>query len=164
MNYYQAITNRLSMGGEGMYIGVNGNQITSYTLKYECDAKGGDSDEGVSNTAGSSTSKNPSKVQPSSWFGAQLSPALLDLLIWTVRKTQAISRWVKRICFILDHLIWASLLVTAAVVMVTATLMVLLLTLFKALVVLISPSPTKKTLLSQVKKKKEEVVWSSKKR
>jgi hypothetical protein len=67
---------------------------------------------------------------------------LLDLLIWTVRKTQAISRWVKRICFILDHLIWASLLVTAAVVMVTATLMVLLLTLFKALVVLISPSPT----------------------
>jgi len=67
---------------------------------------------------------------------------LLDLLIWTVRKTQAISRWVKRICVILDHLIWASLLVTAAVVMVTATLMVLLLTLFKALVVLISPSPT----------------------
>jgi mitochondrial import receptor subunit TOM40 len=76
MNYYQAITNRLSMGGEGMYIGVNGNQITSYTLKYECDAKGGDSDDGVSNTAGSSsTGKNPSKVQPSSWFGAQLSPA-----------------------------------------------------------------------------------------
>lgn len=69
MNYYQAITNRLSMGGEGMYIGVNGNQITSYALKYECDAKGADSNEGES------TPKDPSKVQPSSWFGAQLSPA-----------------------------------------------------------------------------------------
>jgi mitochondrial import receptor subunit TOM40 len=70
MNYYQAITNRLSMGGEGMYIGVNGNQITSYALKYECDVKGDDG-----HNEGEITAKDPSKNQPSSWFGAQLSPA-----------------------------------------------------------------------------------------
>ncbi|KAL7530162.1 hypothetical protein ACHAXR_003341 [Thalassiosira sp. AJA248-18] len=33
-NYYQAISPRLSMGGEGMYIGANGNQMSSYTAKY----------------------------------------------------------------------------------------------------------------------------------
>lgn len=33
-NYFQAITPRLAMGGEGMYIGANGNLMSSYTAKY----------------------------------------------------------------------------------------------------------------------------------
>lgn len=33
-NYFQAITPRLAMGGEGMYIGANGNMMSSYTAKY----------------------------------------------------------------------------------------------------------------------------------
>ena len=32
-NYYQAVSPRLSMGGEGMYIGANGNLMSSYTAK-----------------------------------------------------------------------------------------------------------------------------------
>jgi U5 snRNP spliceosome subunit len=38
MNYYQSVTRRLAMGGEGMYIAANGNMLSSYTVKYECDA------------------------------------------------------------------------------------------------------------------------------
>eukprot|EP00986_Skeletonema_menzelii_P008478 scaffold3598_cov139-Skeletonema_menzelii.AAC.2 len=33
-NYFQAVTPKLAMGGEGMYIGANGNMISSYTAKY----------------------------------------------------------------------------------------------------------------------------------
>eukprot|EP00584_Thalassiosira_punctigera_P013011 CAMPEP_0172556698 /NCGR_PEP_ID=MMETSP1067-20121228/68331_1 /TAXON_ID=265564 ORGANISM="Thalassiosira punctigera, Strain Tpunct2005C2" /NCGR_SAMPLE_ID=MMETSP1067 /ASSEMBLY_ACC=CAM_ASM_000444 /LENGTH=387 /DNA_ID=CAMNT_0013345575 /DNA_START=56 /DNA_END=1219 /DNA_ORIENTATION=- len=33
-NYFQAITPRLAMGGEGMYVGANGNMMSSYTAKY----------------------------------------------------------------------------------------------------------------------------------
>lgn len=32
-NYYQAVSPRLAMGGEGMYIGANGNMMSSYTAK-----------------------------------------------------------------------------------------------------------------------------------
>eukprot|EP00569_Conticribra_weissflogii_P019894 CAMPEP_0171420518 /NCGR_PEP_ID=MMETSP0881-20121228/34_1 /TAXON_ID=67004 /ORGANISM="Thalassiosira weissflogii, Strain CCMP1336" /LENGTH=256 /DNA_ID=CAMNT_0011938819 /DNA_START=32 /DNA_END=798 /DNA_ORIENTATION=+ len=34
MNYFQAVTPKLAMGGEGMYIGANGNMLSSYTAKY----------------------------------------------------------------------------------------------------------------------------------
>jgi mitochondrial import receptor subunit TOM40 len=33
-NYFQAVTPKLAMGGEGMYIGANGNMLSSYTAKY----------------------------------------------------------------------------------------------------------------------------------
>lgn len=33
-NYFQAVTPRLAMGGEGMYVGANGNILSSYTAKY----------------------------------------------------------------------------------------------------------------------------------
>lgn len=33
-NYFQAVSPKLAMGGEGMYIGANGNMISSYTAKY----------------------------------------------------------------------------------------------------------------------------------
>eukprot|EP00804_Cyclotella_cryptica_P000185 CCRYP_016170-RA/>CCRYP_016170-RA protein AED:0.20 eAED:-0.12 QI:0/0/0/1/0/0/2/0/346 len=33
-NYFQSVTPRLAMGGEGMYIGANGNMLSSYTAKY----------------------------------------------------------------------------------------------------------------------------------
>jgi mitochondrial import receptor subunit TOM40 len=39
-NYYQAITPKFSMGGEGMYIGAQQNMTTSYVLKYSIPAKG----------------------------------------------------------------------------------------------------------------------------
>lgn len=32
-NYFQAVSPRLAMGGEGMYIGANGNMMSSYTAK-----------------------------------------------------------------------------------------------------------------------------------
>lgn len=36
-NYFQAVTPKLAMGGEGMYIGANGNMLSSYTAKYSFD-------------------------------------------------------------------------------------------------------------------------------
>lgn len=36
-NYFQAVSPKLAMGGEGMYIGANGNMISSYTAKYSFD-------------------------------------------------------------------------------------------------------------------------------
>ncbi len=66
MNYYQGITKRLAMGGEGMYIAANGNMMSSYTVKYECDAPGAEDDDGSSSIAG---------PKASSWFCGQLHPA-----------------------------------------------------------------------------------------
>lgn len=43
-NYLQAITPRLVMGGEGMYIAANGSVVSNYTLKYTLPAKTGDED------------------------------------------------------------------------------------------------------------------------
>lgn len=63
MNYYQSITKNLALGGEGMYIAANGNMLSSYTCKYECDAPAA---EDALKTSGE---------KPSSWFCAQLNPA-----------------------------------------------------------------------------------------
>jgi mitochondrial import receptor subunit TOM40 len=64
-NYFQAITPKLSMGGEGMYISANQNLLSNYTLKYTIPAKTGEEDSPVqaaakaaspmSENAGSST-------------------------------------------------------------------------------------------------------------
>ncbi|KAL7540487.1 hypothetical protein ACHAWF_006691 [Thalassiosira exigua] len=34
LNFFQSVTPRLAMGGEGMYVGANGNMMSSYTAKY----------------------------------------------------------------------------------------------------------------------------------
>lgn len=65
MNYYQGITERLAMGGEGMFLASNGNLLSSYTMKYECPAPAGEDDDG--NAA--------SPVGHSSWFCGQVNPA-----------------------------------------------------------------------------------------
>jgi len=41
-NYYQAVTPRLSMGGEGMYLSANNMMMSNYTLKYIMPAKTGE--------------------------------------------------------------------------------------------------------------------------
>jgi len=63
MNYYQNITKKLAMGGEGMFIAANGNMMSSYLVKYECDAPRGDVE--LSNKG----------ENPSSWLCAQIHPA-----------------------------------------------------------------------------------------
>lgn len=48
-NYFQSVTPRLAMGGEGMYIGANGNMMSSYTAKYSFNpSNSGDGDESAS--------------------------------------------------------------------------------------------------------------------
>jgi mitochondrial import receptor subunit TOM40 len=56
-NFYQAITPRLHMGAEGMYVAVNGNQLSNYTIKYTWPASTGDEDGAV-------VSKNASTAKP----------------------------------------------------------------------------------------------------
>ncbi len=84
MNYYQSITERLAMGGEGMYVAANGNLMNSYTIKYEMPAMSGiDTDEedsgsdAISKAAGSAggDAAEPLSSKPSSWFLAQLNPS-----------------------------------------------------------------------------------------
>lgn len=90
MNYYQGITERLAMGGEGMYIAANGNLLNTYTLKYEIPAKSGLEDEqsslksdtdAISQAAASAGMPGQLGSKPSSWFLAQLNPsqAMLNL-------------------------------------------------------------------------------------
>jgi mitochondrial import receptor subunit TOM40 len=43
-NYFQAVTPRLAMGGEGMYLGVNNSLMSNYTLRYTLPAKTGEED------------------------------------------------------------------------------------------------------------------------
>lgn len=51
-NYFQQISPRFAMGGEGMYIGVNGNMLSSYTAKYSFDRhNAGSNSEEVGGTA-----------------------------------------------------------------------------------------------------------------
>mmetsp|Transcript_12962 Transcript_12962/g.24362 ORF Transcript_12962/g.24362 Transcript_12962/m.24362 type:complete len:394 (-) Transcript_12962:174-1355(-) len=79
MNYYQSITRRLAMGGEGMYIAANGNMLSSYTLKYECEAPGEDAlnsgSSAIASAAANAAGLNNMEEKPSSWFCAQLHPA-----------------------------------------------------------------------------------------
>lgn len=55
LNYLQAVSPRLTMGGEGMYVGANGNRMGSYTAKLALNPKSGtdadDSDGGIADAA-----------------------------------------------------------------------------------------------------------------
>mmetsp|Transcript_11388 Transcript_11388/g.13212 ORF Transcript_11388/g.13212 Transcript_11388/m.13212 type:complete len:406 (-) Transcript_11388:1130-2347(-) len=85
MNYYQSITQRLAMGGEGMYVAANGNIASSYTLKYDMPAKSGDdqsnddpsSSDAISQAAANAGDPSSGDLsnKPSSWFLAQLNPS-----------------------------------------------------------------------------------------
>lgn len=86
MNYYQSITERLAMGGEGMYVAANGNLMNSYTIKYEMPAMSGlDNEEensgsdaiskAAASAGGDAAASDSLSSKPSSWFLAQLNPS-----------------------------------------------------------------------------------------
>merc|ERR1711957_361442 len=87
MNYYQSITDRLAMGGEGMYIAVNGSLLNSYTMRYEMEAPNGlDEDEGndtlkgndaIAAAAASAVGPGSSSLdtRQSSWFLGNFNPS-----------------------------------------------------------------------------------------
>lgn len=77
LNYYQGITEGLSMGGEGMYIAANGNLMSSYTMKYEMEAKSGldDNDSSVDDISKAAAAAGPISSKPSSFFLGQINPA-----------------------------------------------------------------------------------------
>ena len=50
-NFYQAITPKLYMGGEGMFIGANGNLLSNYLIKYSIPAKGDADDDILASSA-----------------------------------------------------------------------------------------------------------------
>lgn len=57
-NYFQTITPRLAMGGEGMYLGVNGTLMSNYSMRYVMPAKTGEeelSSSAVADTAAKAT-------------------------------------------------------------------------------------------------------------
>jgi mitochondrial import receptor subunit TOM40 len=72
-NFFQAVTPRFSMGGEGLYLGANQTMITNYLMKYTIPAAGDDV-EGVA-------SKKISAPEPSSTLiaGYNTSQSLLTL-------------------------------------------------------------------------------------
>jgi hypothetical protein len=72
--FHQAITPRLSMGGEGMYIGVNGNMMSSYLVKYTMPLTESSVDDALVKNA-SSPPGAPPPESPSSTFMAQFAPA-----------------------------------------------------------------------------------------
>lgn len=78
-NYVQAITPRLTMGGEGLYVAANGNQISNYTIQYTMPAKTGE--EGTLQVPDHSSSKQqqqPPKLATlggSSMFLASFQPS-----------------------------------------------------------------------------------------
>jgi len=86
MNYYQSITQKLAMGGEGMYLAVNGTLLNSYTIRYEMDAPNGLEEEGATDTpkggdaiAAAAAAMGPGQSavgnRPSSWFLGNFNPA-----------------------------------------------------------------------------------------
>lgn len=74
MNYYQGVTKRLALGGEGMYIAANGNLMSSYTARYEMPA--GDVESGDDEKADDAIGEAAANAGgDSSWFLAQLNPS-----------------------------------------------------------------------------------------
>jgi mitochondrial import receptor subunit TOM40 len=73
-NFFQAVTPRLSMGGEGLYLGANQTMITNYLMKYTMPAAGDDVESLASK-------KLSGPGQPSSTFiaGYNTSQSLLTL-------------------------------------------------------------------------------------
>mmetsp|Transcript_14216 Transcript_14216/g.21008 ORF Transcript_14216/g.21008 Transcript_14216/m.21008 type:complete len:373 (+) Transcript_14216:91-1209(+) len=66
MNYFQSITPRLAMGGEGMYVGTNQSLMSNYTLKYTMPAAGSEIGEDLEtskeNEAAVPTAETPSSM------------------------------------------------------------------------------------------------------
>lgn len=58
-NFFQAVTPRVAIGGEGMFVGANQSVVSSYTLKFSLPAKTGDEDTSIS-AAASSKPSSPS--------------------------------------------------------------------------------------------------------
>jgi len=96
INYYQSVTEKLAMGGEGMYLAANNSLLSTYTVKYEMEAPSGLDDEMARNTDDDKNMKNSQQAdsiaaaaaaagaQPgisklsdesSSWFLGQLNPS-----------------------------------------------------------------------------------------
>eukprot|EP00529_Nitzschia_sp_RCC80_P021467 CAMPEP_0113460882 /NCGR_PEP_ID=MMETSP0014_2-20120614/11234_1 /TAXON_ID=2857 /ORGANISM="Nitzschia sp." /LENGTH=412 /DNA_ID=CAMNT_0000352585 /DNA_START=298 /DNA_END=1536 /DNA_ORIENTATION=- /assembly_acc=CAM_ASM_000159 len=74
--FHQAITPRLSMGGEGMYIGVNGNMMSSYLVKYSMPMTESSVDDALVKNAQPPTPPGaPPPENPSSTIMAQFAPA-----------------------------------------------------------------------------------------
>jgi mitochondrial import receptor subunit TOM40 len=48
MNYMQAVTPKLALGGEGMYIAANQNMLSAYTAKYNWTARTDDDEADIS--------------------------------------------------------------------------------------------------------------------
>lgn len=61
-NYFQSVSPRLAMGGEGMYISANGNMMSSYTAKYFLPTAAGEGDDkdGLSAPAAGPSGEPPS--------------------------------------------------------------------------------------------------------
>ena len=72
-NYFQSITPQLAMGGEGMYIGVNGNMLKSYTAKYSFPSKirGGEEGRGDESQGGVSPSGEMSSFVAATYNAGQ---------------------------------------------------------------------------------------------
>jgi len=86
LNYYQSVTERLAIGGEGMYLAVNGSLLNSYTIRYEMNAPTGFEEEGGKNgtketdaiaAAAAAMGPGASSIsnQPSSWFLGNFNPS-----------------------------------------------------------------------------------------
>eukprot|EP00980_Cylindrotheca_fusiformis_P019805 scaffold6949_cov107-Cylindrotheca_fusiformis.AAC.5 len=78
-NFFQAVTPRFSMGGEGLFLGANQAMITNYVMKYTIPA-GTDDVEGVTATKVFAPGQ-PTQEQPSSTFiaGYNTSQSLVTL-------------------------------------------------------------------------------------
>lgn len=67
-NYFQSVSPRLAMGGEGMYIGANGNMMSSYTAKLlfpdANDAEGGGGE------AATAAGQNPAAAEAPAYLAA----------------------------------------------------------------------------------------------
>jgi len=87
LNYYQSVTERMAMGGEGMYLAANGSLLSSYTIRYEMEAPTGLEEEGSSGdgiketdaiaVAAASMGPGGGSIgnQSSSWFLGNFNPA-----------------------------------------------------------------------------------------
>jgi len=69
--FHQGITSNLSLGGEGMYVGVNGNMMSSYLMKYAFHANG----EGKVSTSGGDVSEAVAATAPASAVCIQFAPS-----------------------------------------------------------------------------------------
>lgn len=70
-NYFQAVTRKLAMGGEGMYIATNSSLLSSYTLKYTHDNLTSEPDSGTTSFSSSAPPKDGTAVTVINYNTAQ---------------------------------------------------------------------------------------------